>query len=177
MDLNLITGRHMSWDGQWHTLFRPVHKRSNEILYTFPLVSYITIISSLIISYLWCLFSVERTCSKDITYDGIHIPKGMIVSVDIHSLHHSEEYYTNPETFNTDRYFEIEKTGFRFNKLIKCIVGGLQRIRPSSIHMLTCPLEWVLVIVWLCVSAWKKSNWFYASWSKSSISSQLKKLR
>jgi len=47
---------------------------------------------------------VERTCSKDITYDGIHIPKGMIVSVDIHSLHHSEEYYTDPETFNTDRW-------------------------------------------------------------------------
>lgn len=47
---------------------------------------------------------LERTCNKDISYNGIHIKKGMMVTVSTFVLHHSEEYYSNPETFNPDRW-------------------------------------------------------------------------
>jgi len=47
---------------------------------------------------------IERLCNKDVTYDGIHIPKGTIITISPYSLHYSEEYYTDPETFNPDRW-------------------------------------------------------------------------
>jgi len=46
---------------------------------------------------------LERECSKDITCNGIHIKKGMIVSAPVYAIHYSEEYYTNPEKFDPDR--------------------------------------------------------------------------
>ena len=49
--------------------------------------------------------SLERQCNKPVTYNGIHISKGMVVNVSTYALHYSEEYYTDPETFNPDRYF------------------------------------------------------------------------
>jgi len=48
--------------------------------------------------------ALERMCNKDITYNGIHINKGMLVSVSPHALHYSEDYYTDPETFDPDRW-------------------------------------------------------------------------
>jgi len=50
------------------------------------------------------LTQIERQCNKEATYDGIHIPKNMIVAVNTYALHHSEEYYTDPETFDPDRW-------------------------------------------------------------------------
>lgn len=47
---------------------------------------------------------VERECNKDISYDGIHIKKGMIVSVPVFALHYCEEYYPEPEKFDPDRW-------------------------------------------------------------------------
>jgi len=47
---------------------------------------------------------VDRACNKEVNYDGIHIPKGMVVSVSTYALHYSEEYYSDPETFNPDRW-------------------------------------------------------------------------
>jgi len=47
---------------------------------------------------------VERSCNKDIVCEGIHIPKGTLISVSPYALHYSEEYYTDPYTFNPDRW-------------------------------------------------------------------------
>nr|CAH0100563.1 unnamed protein product [Daphnia galeata] len=51
---------------------------------------------------------IERQCTKDISYDygngRIHIKKGMIVTVPAYALHHMEEYYPEPETFDPERY-------------------------------------------------------------------------
>jgi len=47
---------------------------------------------------------LERQCNKEVSYNGIRIPKDMIVSVSVHALHFSEEYYPDPETFNPERW-------------------------------------------------------------------------
>jgi len=48
--------------------------------------------------------TLERLCNKDITYNGIQIKKGTLVGVSTHALHYSEDYYTDPETFDPDRW-------------------------------------------------------------------------
>lgn len=52
---------------------------------------------------------LDRTCNKDVSYNGIHIKKGMLVSVPVFPLHYSEEYYSDPETFNPDRWSSENK--------------------------------------------------------------------
>ena len=53
---------------------------------------------------LFWIFRVERECNKDVTYNGIHIKKGTVVSVPIFALHYDADYYPDPETFNPDRH-------------------------------------------------------------------------
>jgi len=48
--------------------------------------------------------NLERQCNKPVTYNGMHISEGMVVSVSAYALHYSEEYYTDPETFDPDRW-------------------------------------------------------------------------
>ncbi|XP_057380168.1 cytochrome P450 3A41-like [Daphnia carinata] len=47
---------------------------------------------------------VERGCNKEVTYKGIHIKKGMVVTVPAFPLHYNEEYYPDPYRFNPDRW-------------------------------------------------------------------------
>jgi len=47
---------------------------------------------------------LERVCNKDVSYNGIHIKKGMTVSVSLYALHYSEEFFPDPKTFNPDRW-------------------------------------------------------------------------
>jgi len=47
---------------------------------------------------------LERECSKDVTHNGIHMKKGMLVSVATYPLHYSEEYYSEPHKFDPDRW-------------------------------------------------------------------------
>jgi len=47
---------------------------------------------------------LERQCNQDLTLNGIHIKKGMIVSIPVYPLHFSEEYYDRPETFDPTRW-------------------------------------------------------------------------
>jgi len=47
---------------------------------------------------------IERRCNKEIQYDGVRITKDMMVAVPVYALHYSEEYYTDPETFNPERW-------------------------------------------------------------------------
>lgn len=46
---------------------------------------------------------IDRECNRDISYKGFVIKKGMKVQIPIYVLHHSEEYFPDPETFNPDR--------------------------------------------------------------------------
>nr|QST15045.1 CYP360A5 protein [Diaphanosoma celebensis] len=47
---------------------------------------------------------LERECNQDVTYDGVHIKKGTLVTVPIYAVHHSEEFYPEPEKFDPDRW-------------------------------------------------------------------------
>lgn len=53
---------------------------------------------------------VERACNKDVTYKGIHIKKGMVVTVPAFALHYDEEYYPEPNRFNPDRWDSDSET-------------------------------------------------------------------
>ncbi|CAG2176687.1 unnamed protein product, partial [Oppiella nova] len=50
--------------------------------------------------------AINRIASEDYTIGntGLTIPKGMTVSFDIHALHHSPEYYPNPERWDPERF-------------------------------------------------------------------------
>ena len=49
---------------------------------------------------------IERQCNKDVTYKGIHIKKGVVVTVPSFALHYDEEYYPDPDKFDPDRWSE-----------------------------------------------------------------------
>ena len=46
---------------------------------------------------------IERACSKDVTYNGINIRKGTLVTVPTFALHYDEKYYPEPHLFNPER--------------------------------------------------------------------------
>jgi cytochrome P450 family 3 subfamily A len=52
------------------------------------------------------LISLERVCTKDYSYDNgrIKIKKGQVITIPTYVLHHSEEYYPDPEKFDPERY-------------------------------------------------------------------------
>jgi len=50
---------------------------------------------------------LDRTCNKDYEYNGIKIRKGMLVKIPTHVLHHSAEYYPDPEKFDPGRYVKL----------------------------------------------------------------------
>ena len=54
--------------------------------------------------YFIILFRVERQCNKAITYNGIHIKEGTIVTVPSFALHYDEDYYPEPEKFDPERW-------------------------------------------------------------------------
>nr|CAH0107691.1 unnamed protein product [Daphnia galeata] len=39
-----------------------------------------------------------------LSYNGIHVKKGTVVTVPAFALHYDEEYYPDPHTFNPDRW-------------------------------------------------------------------------
>lgn len=47
---------------------------------------------------------LERVCKKTVEINGIIIPKDTVVMVPIYALHRDPEYWTDPETFNPERY-------------------------------------------------------------------------
>lgn len=51
---------------------------------------------------------IDRQCCKDITYGNFTIKKGMNVQIPVYTLHHSEEYFPNPEVFDPDRFVDTQ---------------------------------------------------------------------
>nr|QST15043.1 CYP360A3 protein [Diaphanosoma celebensis] len=66
---------------------------------------------------------LERECNKDITYNGIVIKKGIIISVPTYSVHYSEEYYPNPEKFDPDRWAPENKHNLNPNTFLPFGLG------------------------------------------------------
>ncbi|CAG2179914.1 unnamed protein product, partial [Oppiella nova] len=52
---------------------------------------------------------VERVATKDVTLDGIHIPKGTIIIMPTWSLHSDPEYFDSPQEFKPDRFLPDNK--------------------------------------------------------------------
>lgn len=47
---------------------------------------------------------VARTAAEDSELDGVFIPKGTKVALDIRDMHNSPRIWKDPETFNPDRF-------------------------------------------------------------------------
>ncbi|KAI8093091.1 cytochrome P-450 cyp509A1 [Halteromyces radiatus] len=50
------------------------------------------------------MLAVPRRTTEDVMLSGTLIPKNTLVSVNIYDLHHNPDVWTNPETFDPDRF-------------------------------------------------------------------------
>ena len=53
----------------------------------------------------------ERICTKDWKYNGISIPKGMVVMFPLWAVNRHPEHHKYPDTFNPERFLGEEKNG------------------------------------------------------------------
>ena len=51
----------------------------------------------------------DRTCNQDYQYNGMTIPKGMVVQLAIYVVHHDPKNYPEPEKFIPERFSEDAK--------------------------------------------------------------------
>lgn len=49
---------------------------------------------------------LPRYAAEDTVLNGVFIPKGAKISIDIHEMHHSPRIWKDPEVFNPDRFME-----------------------------------------------------------------------
>ncbi len=51
-------------------------------------------------------FMIARETEKDLTLGGFHIPKGMIIAIQVFALHRNPELWDNPDVFQPDRFLD-----------------------------------------------------------------------
>ncbi|XP_046449638.1 cytochrome P450 3A14-like [Daphnia pulex] len=69
-------------------------------------VPYLEMVIQEVLRFYPPLIRIERQCTKDYSYDNgrIKIKKDQIITVPTYALHHSEEYYPDPEKFDPERW-------------------------------------------------------------------------
>ncbi|GFR89968.1 cytochrome P450 3A11 [Elysia marginata] len=55
-------------------------------------------------------FQLDRVCNQDIEIGGVHIPKGMTVSFPVFAIHRDPAIWTDPMTFNPERFSPENKS-------------------------------------------------------------------
>ncbi|GAA6083434.1 cytochrome P450 3A30-like isoform X4 [Tachysurus ichikawai] len=52
---------------------------------------------------------LERVCKKTVDIKGLTIPKGVVILIPTYALHRDPDYWTDPETFNPERFTQENK--------------------------------------------------------------------
>ena len=55
------------------------------------------------------LFIINRKASEDVDIDGLGIEKDWIVEAPIWQIHHSERYWSDPWTFDPERFSSTKR--------------------------------------------------------------------
>lgn len=74
-------------------------------------------------------FVVRRTAARDIKVDGVEVRKGERYDLSLYILHHLDDYWQDPESFDPDRWLSPRKTATRgtyvpFGFAPRSCVGG-----------------------------------------------------
>ena len=54
-------------------------------------------------------FMLSRQCTESCTINGVQFKKGMAVLIPVYTLHHSEQYWSEPEVFKPERFMPENK--------------------------------------------------------------------
>ncbi|KAG6545783.1 hypothetical protein Mapa_012744 [Marchantia paleacea] len=89
-------------------------------------------------------FCIFREATKDVTYKGFNIPKGMRVDSSILSMHYDPEIYPNPYEFDISRWQKQAVSYLPFGYGVKTCVGSeLGRLEIAIfLHHLTTKYRW-----------------------------------
>merc|ERR1712127_576096 len=54
-------------------------------------------------------FVLERKCNQEVTYDGLTIPVGQQVHINVWNLHHDPEHWSEPHKFDPEHFSKEAK--------------------------------------------------------------------
>ncbi|XP_072031763.1 cytochrome P450 3A19-like [Amphiura filiformis] len=80
-------------------------------------VSYDAVFKMEYLDKVWCEsqrkwpigFILERVCNQEFTYNGITIPNGQYLNINVWNIQHNPEYWADPETFNPENFSKEAK--------------------------------------------------------------------